>query len=114
VVPSFDAEALARDAEIGARAAPVGGGGLERECLAALGSERARLVVAVSAEELKRFAFDQTTGFLLSLLDGATSLEDVLDIAGVPRLVALQHLRNLMERGVIASASDARRTNRTE
>jgi hypothetical protein len=82
---------------------------LERECLAALGSERARLLVAVSAEELKCFALDQTSGFLLSLLDGATSLEDVLDIAGIPRLVALQHLCSLMERGIVASASDVRR-----
>jgi hypothetical protein len=78
----------------------------ERECLAALGSEHARLLVAISAEELKSFALDHTSGFLLSLLDGATSLEDVLDIAGVPRLVALHHLRQLMEQGIIASASD--------
>jgi hypothetical protein len=83
---------------------------LERECIVALGSERARLVVAISAEELKSFALDHTSGFLLSLLDGATSLEEVLDIAGVPRLVALHHLRQLMERGIIASASEVRRT----
>jgi hypothetical protein len=74
---------------------------LERQCLAVLGSESAVLAVAISAEELKRFELDNVSGFLLSLIDGATSVENILDLAGLPRLLALRHLRNLVERGIV-------------
>jgi hypothetical protein len=76
-------------------------GPLERECLSAVGSESAVLVVAVSLEELKRFALDHVSGFLLSLMDGATNVEAILAISSMPRLLALRHLRGLFERGVI-------------
>ncbi len=78
---------------------------LERECLDALGHERALLVLAVSPDELKDFALDHVSGFLLSLLDGATTVEDVLDICGLPRLLALRHLRSLVDRGIVCPAS---------
>jgi hypothetical protein len=82
---------------------------LEHQCLSAIGSEAALLVVAVSQEELKGFALDNVSGFLLSRLDGATSVEDLLDMAGPPRLVALCHLRNLFERGIITLGSGQKR-----
>src|SRR5579883_1721780 len=81
---------------------------LERECLSAIGSEAAILVAAVSPEELKGFAVDNVSGFLFSLIDGATSVETVLDISGVPRLLALRHLRGLLERGIVSTASGRR------
>jgi hypothetical protein len=74
---------------------------LERQCLSAVGSESAVLKVAVSPEELKRFELDNVSGFLLSLMDGATSVENILDLAGLPRLLALRHLRSLIERGIV-------------
>jgi len=83
---------------------------LERECLSAIGSESAIFVVAVSPEELKRFTLDNVSAFLFSRLDGATSVEDILDISGLPRLLALRHLRNLLERGIVALASGRRRS----
>ncbi len=81
---------------------------LERECLSALGSERSVLVAGVTNDEVKNFALDNVSAFLMSLVDGATSVESVLDLAGVPRLVALRLLRNLLERGIIGSASALR------
>jgi hypothetical protein len=78
---------------------------LECECLDVLGSEAGLPVAAVSAEELKGFALDSTSAFLFSLVDGATSVESVLDISGLPRLLALRHLRNMLERGIIGLAS---------
>jgi hypothetical protein len=81
---------------------------LERECLSAIGSEAAILVAAVSPEELKRFALDNVSGFLISRLDGTTNVESVLDISGLPRLVALRHLRSLLERGIVVVASSRR------
>jgi hypothetical protein len=81
---------------------------LERECLSALGSERAILVAGVTTDELKSFKLDNVSAFLMSLVDGATRVESILDLAGVPRLVALRHLRNLLERGIVALASGSR------
>ena len=77
---------------------------LERECLAALGSPRAILIVAVSSDELKGFALDHVSGFLLSLMDGNTDVETLLDIGGLPRLLALRHLRGLVARGIVEIA----------
>ena len=79
-------------------------GALERECLAALGSPQAILVVAVSPDELKGFTLDHVSGFLLSLMDGSTDVETLLDIGGLPRLLALRHLRGLLARGIVESA----------
>jgi hypothetical protein len=69
---------------------------------AAVEWDRTLLVVAVSLDELKRHSLDSVTGYLLSLLDGATDVETLLDIAGLPRPLVLGHLRSLLERGIIA------------
>jgi hypothetical protein len=82
---------------------------LERQCLSAIGSESTVLIAAVSNEELKRYALDHVSGFLLSLLDGDTRVENVLDISGMPRLLVLRHLHGLLERGIIVVASGLRR-----
>jgi hypothetical protein len=82
---------------------------LERECLAAIGSESTLLTVAIATDELKRFALDHVSGFLLSLTDGSLTVEAILDASGLPRLLALRHLRNMLERGIVSVASDNRR-----
>ncbi len=83
---------------------------LERECLSAVGTEAAILVAAVSSEELKGFSLDHVSAFLFSVIDGHTNVENVLDISGLPRLLALRHLRNLLHQGItgICVRSDAR------
>jgi len=81
---------------------------LERECLAAIGSGSAILVAAVTIDELKSFPLDNASAFLFSLVDGTTDVESILDVAGVPRLLALRHLRSLLERGIIGLASGLR------
>jgi hypothetical protein len=81
---------------------------LERDCLSAVGSESAILVVAVSPEELKSFKLDNVSGFLLSVMDGATDVETILDISSLPRLLALRHLRGLLDRGIVVVASRLR------
>ncbi len=82
---------------------------LERECLLAIGSESTMLISAISTEEVKRFSLDHVSGFLLSLLDGETPVEAILDISGMPRRVVLRHLRDLLERGIVVVASGLRR-----
>jgi hypothetical protein len=80
-------------------------GALEKECLSAIGSESSVFVAAVSSDELKEYALDNVSGFLVSLLDGATSVEEVLDICALPRLLALRHLRGLVDRGIVTVGS---------
>ena len=82
---------------------------LERECLAAIGSESATLAVGVTPDELRRFSLDNVSGFLLSVMDGATDIETILDISGLPRLLALRHVRNLLDRGIVGHVSQLAR-----
>ena len=82
---------------------------LERECLAAVGSESTVLTVATTTEELKRFAPDHVSGFLLSLTDSTRNVDAILNASGLPRLLALRHLRNLLDRGIVSVASGYRR-----
>ncbi len=74
---------------------------LEHECLMAIGSGSAVLTVALSPGELKRFGLDNVSGFLLSLIDGRTDVETLVDLSGLSRLLALRHLRALVVRGII-------------
>ena len=75
---------------------------LERECLSAIGSASAILVVVVGTDELKGLGLDNVSGFLLSHMDGLTDVETLLDLSGLPRLLALRHLRGLVARGIVA------------
>ena len=83
---------------------------LARECLTAIGSETAVPVLGVSAEELARFSLDNVSTFLLSRVDGVACVRDVLDVAGLPPLLALRHLRNLVERGLVCVPPSQRRS----
>lgn len=83
--------------------------GLERQCLTALGSVSTVLVAGVPLKDLTSFALDNVSAFLFSLVDGATSVENILDSCGLPRLLALRHMRHMTERGVLVVASTRRR-----
>ncbi len=122
LIPKFDPDAFARDSEVRQRSTELAPqheeatslslesrAALERECLAAVGSESTVLTVAVTTDELKRFALDHVSGFLLSLADGSLTVEAIVDASGLPRLLALRHLRNLLDRGIVSVASGYRR-----
>jgi hypothetical protein len=81
---------------------------LERQCWSEIGSGATVLIPSVSTEELKRYSLDNVSGFLLSLMDGDTDVEAIVDISGLPKLLALRHLRSLLERGIIVVASGLR------
>jgi hypothetical protein len=44
-------------------------------------------------------AIDQRTRFLLSIIDGSSTLEAIVDMCGLPRLDALRILHDLVLRG---------------
>lgn len=59
-------------------------------------------VVVVPRERLRWLSLDHRAGFLLSRIDGASTVEDILDVSGMPMLDALRILAELVTKQVIA------------
>ena len=57
--------------------------------------------VAVPADQVRWLNLDHRAGFLLSLVDGSSTIEELLDISGMPRLDALRIVYTLFEQQVI-------------
>jgi hypothetical protein len=57
--------------------------------------------VAVTPEQLHWLALDHREGFLISLCDGRTSIDELCDIAGMDRIVALKTLAGLIASEVL-------------
>jgi hypothetical protein len=57
--------------------------------------------VAVTDEQLRWLALDHRAGFLLSLVDGRSSFEEVLDVSGMSTVDALRLLLDLLQQNVI-------------
>lgn len=60
--------------------------------------------VTVPSVELRWLGLDHRAGFLLSLIDGQTSFEEILDLSGMTRLEATRILAGLVEAGVVRMA----------
>jgi hypothetical protein len=60
--------------------------------------------VAVSPDEVQWLALDHRAGFLLSLVDGHSTVDEILDISGMTRLDALKIIFDLTERQVVRLA----------
>lgn len=77
-----------------------------REKLASLYGSRLgpldrRPALAVEDEEVRWLGLDHRAGFLLSRVDGAHTLEELIDISSMQRLDALRTLVELLEMGAI-------------
>lgn len=57
--------------------------------------------VVLSDSQLRWLGLDHRSGFLLSRIDGQSTVDELLDICGMPRLEGLKTLANLLERGAI-------------
>ncbi len=57
--------------------------------------------VAVPQEQLRWLSIDHRSGFVLSHIDGNCSLEQILDVSGMPTLDALRILYELLQQRVI-------------
>ena len=53
------------------------------------------------AREVSLLPLDHREGFLLSLVDGVTSIETILDVCAMPADEALEILNSLVDRGVL-------------
>jgi hypothetical protein len=59
-------------------------------------------VVEVAREQLRWLSIDHRAGFVLSLVDGVSSLEMILDVSGMPYLDALRILYELVQQRIIS------------
>lgn len=69
---------------------------------ARIGDLEAVPVVAVAREELRWLSIDHRAGFVLSLVDGVSTVEMVLDVSGMPRFDALRLLHELLQKRIIS------------
>ena len=58
--------------------------------------------VAVPGDQIRWLSLDHRAGFVLSLIDGTSTVEELLDISGMNRLDALRILYTLFDQRVIA------------
>ena len=59
-------------------------------------------IVMVARDQLRWLTIDHRTGFVLSLVDGVSSLEMILDVSGMPELDALRILSELAQQRIVA------------
>lgn len=74
---------------------------LKQMYMARLGALDQIPLVAVPAEQLRWLTLDHRAGFLLSHVDGVSTLEEILDISGMPHLEAMRIIYELLQQRVI-------------
>ncbi|MCW5816899.1 MAG: hypothetical protein KIT84_38235 [Labilithrix sp.] len=58
--------------------------------------------VAVARDQLRWLSIDHKAGFVLSLVDGVSSLEMIIDVSGMPQLDTLRILSELVQQRIIS------------
>ena len=58
--------------------------------------------VAVARDQLRWLSIDHKAGFVLSLVDGVSSLEMIIDVSGMPELDTLRILSELVQQRIIS------------
>jgi hypothetical protein len=66
-----------------------------------LGDLQRAPVLARPLHELSTAAINPRAAFLLSRIDGTLSVDETLDVSGMPRLEAYRYLCQLLLRGII-------------
>ncbi len=74
---------------------------LESSYIERLGSLQRVLSLSVTADELRALPLDHRAGFLISHVDGVSTIEMVLDVSGMPRLDALRLLFGFIAEGIV-------------
>ena len=69
---------------------------------ARLGALDQMVAVAVPNDQIRWLTLDHRAGFLLSLIDGGSTVDQILDISGMPRLDALRIMYQLLDQRVIS------------
>ncbi len=58
--------------------------------------------VVVQRTQLRWLSIDHRAGFVLSLIDGSSTLEMILDVCGMPKLDAMRILHELVQQRIVA------------
>ncbi len=69
---------------------------------ARLGSLDQIVAIAVPSDQIRWLTLDHRAGFLLSLVDGGSTVDQILDISGMTRLDALRIMYQLLDQRVIS------------
>jgi hypothetical protein len=114
LTPGFDMEQYARESDERLRSAAAAEGGPELQAAeepsdrdaeqiyrARIGDGRQMVALACSPEEILRLRRGVVDGFVLSLVDGRRSVDELLDECELPPLTALSTLFELIETGVL-------------
>jgi hypothetical protein len=75
---------------------------LEGMFAAKLGALTRVPMVVVPRTQMRWLSIDHRAGFVLSLVDGSSSVEMILDVCGMPKLDALRILHELVQRKIVA------------
>ncbi|EYF02043.1 hypothetical protein [Chondromyces apiculatus] len=67
------------------------------------------LRILISNEQIRSLNLDHRAGFLLSCIDGMSSIDDVLDVCGMRELDALRILYELVQENIVAPIDDGLR-----
>lgn len=76
---------------------------------ARLGMLTQTATIVIPADQIRWLSLDHRAGFLLSLVDGISTIEEILDVSGMSRLDALRIMCTLLEQRVIAVGDSERR-----
>jgi hypothetical protein len=85
-------------AECGANCRSV----LENMFAARLGPLDRVPMIIVPRAQMRWLSMDHRAGFILSLIDGQSSVEMILDVSGMPKLDALRILHELVQQKIVA------------
>ncbi len=70
-----------------------------------VGDPRSVVRLAVAADEVSRFNLSSVAGFLLSQVDGSTTVEQLLTLSGVDSFESYRALSGLLDAGIVAVES---------
>jgi hypothetical protein len=85
---------------------------LAKKYLSRLGGLAKILRVAMPPDEIRWLSLDHKAGFLLSCIDGTSTIEEVLDVACMHEFEAIRILHDFRELGVIEILPDPRSSRR--
>jgi hypothetical protein len=75
---------------------------LEKMFAAKIGSLDRVPIIIVPRTQMRWLSIDHRAGFILSLVDGTSSVEMILDVSGMPRLDALRILQELVQQRIVS------------
>lgn len=74
---------------------------LTEMCLSRIGDVRQKVRLSMSGSELQWLSIDHRAGFMVSRVDGPITVEELLDVCGMPRVDGLRTLYDLLQQKVI-------------